>query len=292
MFRRTALLLVPLTLTGCPIRNSRVQHLLEVDWYGEACSAAAVLGESASDARVVQAHAHQAPAFSMRVLPAESWGGSATAAGYGTDWAVFEATWDVRAVLAPELDGWVDLVEPGRDGPRQWTVCPPETCDTAWVRAHFAPLESSPQRDLWSTVGALAKVASVPFTLMIDLVTTSAQPQKAADGALGPAITFRTLESLGHKAPDVDATQLEPVWSAPLCSGAGACVRRWVATASDTQSQPAVAVRVAWKHESCEAEAAWRLNLPGGGALRERLAALGKVELADTPATAGLLHDP
>jgi hypothetical protein len=293
--RLPALLLLP-PLAACPVKPARIQQLLDVDWYGEACVAATVLGDHEMEVRVIEAHAKQAPQFRARIMPLETFiaPGAAPAPGapgYGHQWAVFEGTWDARFTPAPEHDGWVEIVEPGRDGPLAWSVCPPDVCTPTWVAGQLG-VRTRPESGVWAAVSQIARVVAIPFTLMIDLATTKAAPNHAD---AGPPLSFRVVEALTKGPIEAAPEGFPAVWSAPQCTGAGSCVRRWVGTAQAAppgSAGPGVQVRFAWRHEECDVAAAWSLPLPEGDQLGTRLERLSTVDLAQTPPTAGQLHAP
>lgn len=276
-----------LLVAGCAVHAGRVDQLVNIGWYGEACEAAAVLGSPHVDADVVRAHAALAPRFSVRALPVSTWGGEDPA--YGRDWVVLEATWEVVATPAPRLDGWVEVVEATEGGLRAWSVCRPETCDSAWV-AERVGATTRARSGLWASLGALGKVVALPFALMVDLATSGGRDEApAVSRDLGPPLTFRLLDGLAPAGRGEAPEGFPPVWSAPECPGAGPCVRRWVATPGQAQagSQEGVRVQVTWEHEGCAAQAAWVLPLSGGLA---GLDAVDRVDLRTVAPVYGVLH--
>lgn len=273
---------------GCAVHAQRVEQLVRIGWYGEACQAASVLGDPRVDADVVRAHAATAPRFTLRALPASTWGGDDPA--YGRDWVVLEAAWDVAATPAPVIDGWVEIGEPTDGGLRQWSVCRPETCDAAWVARR---LGVGDRGDLRGALGAIARVAALPFAMMVDLmvgVTRQELPRASADR--GRPLSFRLLDQLGAPADTNLPAGFPAVWSAPPCEGAGRCVRRWVATPGRPQegATEGVRVQVTWEHEGCDVQAAWIAPLGAGATLPERVDAVGTVDLRAIPAAAGVVH--
>lgn len=260
-----------LLLCSCLSTKARVEGLTDLGWYGEACSLAA--DDSVPTAlrdRLVRAHADPPPTIDLKMLPASTFGPHVP--GYGTEWAVMEATLSPSATPSPEVDPWVELVVPGTDGARAWAVCHPDTCHAAWV-AERAGATSKPARSLWDALMDVGKILILPVAIATDAALVPARV--LGDDDLGPPLSMRLLDSVGGDRSLPAAPYGFPsVWEAPVCSGLEPCVRRWVTTSTDATSAPGLRVRLTWSHAACDVEATWQIDAPAGNDLAAALANL------------------